>query len=123
MQRYAWHLTCELVLFSIADGDVEDEEKNKILFELMKYTVPEEFCMGKQDLLVITSLTELCDLIRPYSWLLLKVLGTSSDTWIKGEVGESIHVLKTLVENIRCNNNCAERNIRLMKDFVCGYRS
>jgi len=47
MRSYALYLTCELVLFSIADEDVEDEEKNKILFELMKHTVPKEFCMGK----------------------------------------------------------------------------
>jgi hypothetical protein len=53
--------------------------------------------MGKPDLPVVTSSTELCDFIEPESWILLKVLGISNDeveSWIKGEAGESIHVLK-----------------------------
>jgi len=82
--------------------------------------------MGKPDLPVVTSSTELCDFIEPESWILLKVLGISNDeveSWIKGEAGESIHVLKTLVQNIQCNNNCSERNIRLIKGFVSGYKS
>ena len=92
----------------------------------MKHIIPKEFCIGKTDLPVITSWTELCDLMGPGSWLLLKVFGISSDeveSWIKGMAGESIHVFKTFVQNIHCNNNCAERNIRLIQDFVSGYKS
>ena len=121
MQKHLWYLTHELVLFSIADND---KEKNKILFQLMKHTIPKEFCTGKTDLPAITSWTELCDLTDPGRWLLRKLSASLIvvESWIKGMAGESIHVFKTLVQNIHCNNNCTERNIRLIQDFVSGYK-
>jgi hypothetical protein len=55
MQRYAWHLTQELVLFSLADDNIEDWEKKKlpVLWKLIEHPVSEEFSMRKPDLLVI----------------------------------------------------------------------
>lgn len=125
MQRHAWYLTEELILYSLADDDVEEEEKMKILCKLVKEPVPEEFKTGKPELPVILRSTALSDLVGPQSWLLLKVAGVPSEEvekWTKGESSQSLDVFKTFVKNIECTNDCAERNVRLIQDFVNGYK-
>jgi len=67
MQRHALYLTQELVLFSIADDDIEDVDKKKILCKIIEHPVPKEFSMRKLDLPVITSSTKLCNSVRPQS--------------------------------------------------------
>jgi hypothetical protein len=57
---------------------------------------------------------------------LLKVVCISREEvekWIKGEASESLHVFKTFVQNIQCTNDCTERNIRLIQEFVNGYKN
>jgi hypothetical protein len=66
MQRHALYLTQELVLFSIADDDIEDVDKKKILCKIIEH-VPKEFSMRKLDLPVITSSTKLCNSVGPQS--------------------------------------------------------
>jgi hypothetical protein len=59
MHRYAWHLTQELVLFSIENDDIEDlkKKKKKILWKLIDPPIPEKvFCQ-------LSSSTELCNLV------------------------------------------------------------
>jgi len=126
MQRHAWYLTQELVLFSIADDDVEEEEKKKMLCKLMEQPVPHELFMGKPELPVVTACTKLSDLIGPQSWLLLTVAGIPGgevEKWIKVDASQSLDLFKSFVKNIECTNDCAERNIRLIQDFVNGYKS
>jgi hypothetical protein len=126
MQRHTWYLTQELVLFSLADDDVEENEKKKMLCKLIEQPVPEEFNMGKPELPVVTSSTELCDLVGPQSWLLLRIAGIPTgevEKWIDGGANQSLDVFKNFVRNIECTNDCAERNIKLIQDFVSGYRN
>ena len=43
--------------------------------------------------------------------------------WIKGEGIESFAKFKLFVKQLTCVKDCAERNIRLIQDFISGYKS
>jgi hypothetical protein len=81
MQRNCWYLSEHLVLFALADDDIELELKSKILDKLLDSKVPDLSKKGKSDLPVVLMLTELFNLVDPQSWLLLKVADVP-----KGEV-------------------------------------
>ncbi len=66
-------LSDHLVLFALADDDIELELKSIILDKLLDSEVPDLFRIGKPDLPVVLMSTELYDLVDPQSWRLLKV--------------------------------------------------
>lgn len=126
MQRHSWYLVEQLVLLALADDDVEHEMKKKMLQKLVQCGVPDKFTMEKPELPVISSSTELSDLVGPQSWLLLKVAEVPDgevEQWIKGEAMQSFDMFKQFIKQNACVNDCAERNIRLIQDFVGGYKS
>jgi hypothetical protein len=82
--------------------------------------------MGKPELPIITMSTQLPELIGPQSWLLLKeaeVVKEDVENWIKGEDIHTFDELKRFIKQNTCVNDCAERNICLIYDFVNGYKS
>ena len=126
MQRHAWYLTEQLVIFALSDDDVDEEVKKKMLEKLVEFDVPEKFHIGKPDLPVITQSTELTELVGSQSWILFKVAEIpvgEVEKWIKGDASQSFDIFKRFLKSIECVNDCAERNIRLISDFVGGYRS
>jgi hypothetical protein len=67
MQRHSWYL------LALADDDLEQELKSKILERLLDSEVPDQFRIGKPELPVILMSTELSELVSPQSWFLVKV--------------------------------------------------
>ena len=63
MQRHSWYLTGQLVMLAIADDDVEEAEKLKILEKLLQYDIPDQFRLGKPKLPIISRSTELTELV------------------------------------------------------------
>ncbi len=63
MQRHFWNLSEHLVLLALADEYTELELKSKILVKLLDSEVPDQFKIGKPDLLVVLMSTELSDLV------------------------------------------------------------
>jgi hypothetical protein len=98
----------------------------KMLQQLVGLDIPEQFKMGKPDLPVVSMSTQLHELIGPQSWLLLKVAEVAKEdveNWIKGEDIHTFDELKRFIKQNTCGNDCAERNICLIYDFVNGYKS
>ena len=119
-------MTEQLVLLSLADEDVEQEVKKKMLDRLVQYGVPDKFKTGKPKLPVISESTELWELVGPESWLLLKIAEVPDDEvelWRKEKAFKSLNLFKKFVKNLTCVNDCAEKNIHLIQDFVGGYKS
>ena len=126
MQRHSWYLTEQLIMIAIADDDVDEEYKTKMMKKLLEFEVPDSFIMGKPRLPIITVSTELVQLIGPQSWILLKVADIPAEEvtkWIHGEAQESLDKFKMFVKGNTCVNDCSERNIRLIQDFVAGYKN
>ena len=123
MQRHSWYLTGQLVMLAIADDDVEEAEKLKMLEKLLQYDVPDQFRLGKPELPIISRSTELTELVTPESWILLKVADEDVEKWVKGEASDSYEKFKCFIKNNICVNDCAERNIHLIQDFVDSYKS
>ena len=126
MQRHSWYLTGQLVMLAIADDDVEEAEKLKMLEKMLQYDVPDQFRLGKPELPIISRSTELTELVTPESWILLKVAEVADgdvEKWVKGEASDSYEKFQCFIKNNICVNDCAERNIRLIQDFVDSYIS
>ena len=70
--------------------------------------------MGKPELPVILMSTELSELVGPQSWFIVKVAEVPM---------EELDTFKNFLKKIPCVNDCAERNIRLIQDFIGGYKS
>ena len=51
----------------MADDDVEEAEKLKMLEKLLQYDVPDQFRLGKPELPIISRSTELTELVTPES--------------------------------------------------------
>ena len=122
----SWYLSEQLVLLALADDDLEQELKSKILERLLDSEVPDQFSMGKPELPVILMSTELSELVGPQSWFLVKVADVPKEElekWKRGEATQSFDTFKNFVKKIACVNDCAERNIRLIQDFIGGYKS
>ena len=111
MQRHAWYLTEQLILFALTDEDIEDEKK-KILEKPIKAQQPESFQQGKPVLPVINIYTQLLDLVGSQSWILIKFAGIEPD-----EVDRTSSHLQCLKTSFR------ERNIKLVPEFLMGYKN
>ncbi len=126
LQRHSWYSSEQLVLLALADDDLEQELKSKILERLLDSEVPDQFRMGKPELPVILMSTELSELVGPQSWFLVKVADVPKEElekWKRGEATQSFDTFKNFVKKNACVNDCAERNIRLIQDFIGGYKS
>ena len=121
---FTWYLTEELVLLCLGDDDIEDGQKmamiGKMEFEISDTKV------GKPKLPEVSESTELIDLLGPNSWTLLKVAGLGIQNvkqWINGKDMCGFEIFKSFAKNNCCVNDFAERNIRLIQDFVHAYNA
>lgn len=118
MQRHAWYLTEEMVVLALADDDIQGQ-KVEIMARLLSQEAPESFRYSKPELPNLSRSTRLVDLVGPHSWHLLQVAGIKTDDvkqWIKArDVPET---LKSFVKSLASVNDCSERNIRLIQDFI-----
>ena len=85
-------------MLAIADDDVEEAEKLKMLEKLLQYDVPDQFRLGKPELPIISRSTELTELVTPESWILLKA-ADGDVKWVKGEASDSYEKFKCFIKN------------------------
>ena len=65
----------------------------------------------------------LTSLVSPQSWTLLNELGMTDNTWLRKPPStwasyETYQVLKHFVRNLRVTNDCAERGVALISDYI-----
>ena len=125
MERHFWYLTEQLVVLSLADDDVDDKIKTEILSKLLEFPVPKQFDKVKPTLPKVTVETKLADLIGPQSWQLLKEANievADVQGWLEDFNNPSFEAFCKFVRGLVCVNDCAERNVKLIQDFVNGYQ-
>ena len=124
MQNNALYLSLQLVVMALADTDVE-EEKKKMLQKLFEFPIPKEFMKEKPKMPVITPLIALSDLVGNQSWILFHLAQVTHDQ-VKAAAEGDFSLLENFqlfVKVIEVPNNCAERNIKLIQDFLISYRN
>ena len=125
MRRHLWYLTEHLVVLSLADDDVDQCIKVEMLQKLLNIPMPEQFDIGKPKLPEISLTTSLVDLVGSQSWLLIQEAKFDvSDVreWLTTSLeAPSFDVFCCFVRKLVVVNDCAERNIKLIQDFVHGY--
>lgn len=70
--------------------------------------------------------TELVDLVSGESWLLLQVAEVNQvyvQIWPADLTVRSFLSFVDFIKGLTCVNDCSERNIRLIQDFVSGFKS
>ena len=70
--------------------------------------------------------TELVDLVSGESWLLLQVAEVNQvyvQIWPADLTVRSFLSFVDFIKGLTCVNDCSESNIRLIKDFVSGFKS
>lgn len=126
MGRHSWYLTEQLVVLAIADEDVEKDTKIQMIQKLLSVEKPANFDQKKPKLPELCRSTELIDLIGPESWILFHLTDTPREElemWISDFKTPSYEAFKAFVKNLVFVNDCSERNIRLIQDFVHMYKS
>lgn len=94
-----------------------------MLKKLSQTKCPEHFNIGKPVLPTITPETTLTDLIGPESYTLLhlaKIADAESEVqkWADGDGLNTLEEFKSFLGNLVSINDYAERNIRLIQDFI-----
>lgn len=120
---HSWSLTEKLVPVALCDPDLEMEEKMLMVKKLLGYEIPEEFEKCKPTLPKLTASTELHELVGAQSWILLKLNSIQKEDvqcWVEEglESSESYQKFCKFIRNLVAVNDCVERNIKLIQEFV-----
>ena len=125
--RHTWYFADNIVMLSILDNDVTDDEKIEICQKLWELETPnlEDSKPHKPEQFpsdFINSSTELKDFVTPRSWNLFYALGfkkidlpwlqCNPDEWI---LYDSFKEFEQIGTNIVCTNDVAERAIKLVQ--------
>ena len=92
----------------------------------MTFEIPANFCKGKPKMPEVGPSTELVDLVSGESWLLLQVAEVNQvyvQIWPADLTVRSFLSFVDFIKGLTCVNDCSERNIRLIQDFVSGFKS
>ena len=132
LKRHTWYLDEQLVVLALADKDLPDITKVEMIKNLLINVKPETFRRGPPTkVLNLDFNSTLPNLVGPESWILFDIVNVSKEDvyqWIKGDSGswenlESYRKFVQFVKNMQVTNDCAERNIRLIQDFVFASKS
>jgi hypothetical protein len=126
---HSWYLSPKTVVMALADSDLCEEQKIKMLQILVKFDVPalEDININKPIPVTIVETTELTDLVTQESWFLFVVKDLVEEVrkWVlsaeKGEDFQSIESFcefNEFIKNLSVTNDCAERNISLIQQFI-----
>ena len=132
MGRHTWYLTPQLCVLSFGDKEVRSETKLRMLLALIEFEEPNEFQRCKPSNVQIGETTELPELISEQSYLLFKHFKISRAS-IKEWLNNSLNTIDVFnhpqlldfiawIKNISVVNDGAERNIKLIKDFLSATR-
>ena len=125
--RHSWYLTPQLVILSIANGDLDSNERAEIALKLISFDPPslDDFSTEQPDSPThILPMSVLSDFVTEESWLIFTYLGISREmikTWIDDNFNVSnvsYTNFQNQVANLAVVNDRAERHIRLVQDFV-----
>ena len=113
---------------ALADEEVPKEERDLMVENLIKVDIPEEFFLGKPTLPELSEETNLPDLIGDQSWSLLSFLSIGKEevkTWLEADVSTNMSYQKFVqfMKNLETVNDCAERNVKLIQDYVMASKS
>ena len=140
--RHPWYLCQELVVFSLLDKNVPEQERKAVaeaLLEAKEEVSVDTFQPGKPEFPPVTGnqfwpegsdpadRPGLHQFVGPKSWLIFERLGLrdieGAMDWLKLSVGDwelmtGFKKYKAFVENLTVVNDPAERGIKLIQDFV-----
>ena len=132
--NHGWYLTQQLVVFSLVDDDLPQEERRALAMALAKTKRPKFFPPGKPIFPRVTdnffwpnigTMPNLSSLVGTNSWLIFERLGISivETEWLNLEVDqwESLSgylKFRKFVRGLTVVNDPAERAIKLIQDFV-----
>ena len=118
-------------MVSLVDPVVPEAEKIAMIKELLNQKYPEslsEFRPQKPMLrnnIELKGDTLLRELIGSKSWFLFSMLQIKFDevrSWVTNDVLNKSSIgfvrFKSFIDNIQCINDCSERNIQLVQDFI-----
>ena len=126
---HSWYLSPKTVVMALADSDLCEEKKIKMLKILVKFDVPalEDININKPIPVTIVETTKLTDLVTQESWFLFIVEDLVEEVrkWVlSAEKGEDLQSIESFCEfnefikNLSVTNDCAERNISLIQQFI-----
>ena len=123
ISRHAWYLSESTVIFALADDDVLENTKKQMIRELVKHEIPDEFSSGKPSLPKLSTSSKLEDFIGEDSWFIFVVLNIPKHevgAWLDGDLEDhvSFRTFSQFIRGLHSTNDCAERNIKLIQDFV-----
>lgn len=131
--RHPWYLTEHLVIMSLADEDLEEDERKAVATALDQTERPEKFSLGKPKFPLVTAdkfwddisgteMMGLAKLVGPRSWMIPGILGLGVDemVWLKLEVYQWYLVpgykkFHHFVKNLTVVNDPAERGVKLIQ--------
>ena len=122
--RHTWFFSQHLCLAAIVDDDLDDIVRAKMAAKLLSHQVPDSFTVGYPEInLPISEIKELSDLIGPDSWFLIKLSKITDMSWLQEKVenwwmNSSYQRFKKFITKLSVVNDCAERGVKLIQEFV-----
>ena len=120
--RHSYYLTEENIVFSLFNEDLDLQERANIARKLGSFERKNILERKAFKVAEVNVSSTLDDFVGANSWLLFNVFNYSAD-WLQRNVdewslSEEYRLMKQKVEKILCVNDCCERAIKLVQDFV-----
>lgn len=122
--RHHWFLTQQMCIVAIVDEDLDNNVRADMAVKLIANSVPESYSVGYPELcLPIQDIQNISELVGPDSWFLIDVSGIKDKSWLEQEVEQwrtntSYQQLKKFISKLSVVNDCAERGVKLIQEFV-----
>nr|XP_047129942.1 uncharacterized protein LOC124809946 [Hydra vulgaris] len=125
MSNHTWYLSPKVVVLSLGDPYMKADAKRLLIQKLLKFPIPElsEISVTAPSAVNVTSDSRLEDLITKESWLFF-ILTSHTESVREWHTSSDFLALDSyknfaqLVCNLSVTNDCAERNISLIENFV-----
>jgi hypothetical protein len=129
MHNHSWYLSPKVVVLALADPGMHLQDKLKVIEQLLRFPIPEDgdIAIGKPEPVLILPDTEIQELVTSESWFLFKILELSEEVrvWYQyASLSQPLENLKSFqsfcffVDHLAVTNDCSERNICLIQNYV-----
>ena len=126
--RHMWYLDESTVIFSLADRDVTDDVKSRMVAGMIAAGRPQQFTPGKPQMKPELlrgrdpEAPQLHEFVGPRSWLLFENANLATE-WMalpldQWAVNPDFLKFKAVVANINVINDAAERAVKDVSDFA-----
>ena len=128
ISRHGWYLSEKMCMLSIVDEDLEDIVRRNMALKLLLHKVPETFSVGYPEIQSLEQIKDLSDLVGPESWFIFRVAGLDEVAWLNEKVEDwpnfpSYKELKMFISRISVVNDCSERGVKLIQEYVDSARN